>query len=64
MTESYASGESFTVQGPPMVWDTAAGTFIVDVDQADLEGWYTRVLRDGRVIWVKDFAPRVEERES
>jgi hypothetical protein len=63
MSDQYAGGESFTVQGPPMVWDTSAGTFIVNEDQAEVEGWRAEVLPTGTVRWVKDFSPTTE-RES
>jgi len=51
---TYSSGESFTVQGPPMVWDTAAGTFIVDDERAAAEGWRSE-LRGTTVAWVKEW---------
>ena len=38
-----------------MIWDTSAGTFIVDDEKAEAQGWRTQVDAAGGVSWVKEF---------
>lgn len=44
-----------------MIWDTSAGTFIVDDERATAEGWRSE-LRGATVVWVRDF-PADDEAE-